>query len=102
MAEGSGKGQLGAWQGLGGVRDRGRGGLGSDFGHFGLQGSKFEGQGQIFGPRGQNLRVRGQIFGPRGQNLRVEVEIWSEGQIFGPRGQNLRVGVGFLVSGVKI
>ena len=58
MVDRSGRGQLRAWQvsGEGSGTEVGKG-SGSDFGHFGLQGSKFEGPRSIFGLRGQNLGV---------------------------------------------
>ena len=56
MADRSGKGRLKAWQGLGrGQGPRSREGSGSDFGHFGPQGSKFEGPRSKFEGRGRIL-----------------------------------------------
>ena len=103
MVEGSGRGQLRAWQDLG----RGQGpmsgeGSGSDFGRFGPQGSKFRVKGQNLSLRGQNLRVGVRFLVPGVKIWGPRSDFWSQGskfevrgQIFGPRGQNLRVEVGF-------
>ena len=94
MADRPGREQLRSWQGLGRVRDRGLGrARGSDFGHFGPQGSKFEGWGSKFEGRGSKFEGRRSDFWSQGskfegQGLKFEgrrSDFWSQG------GQNLRV-----------